>query len=82
LKENIKLFKKNKMNPDDQVVILAAFRTPIGSFNGSISSYKADELGSIVLKHIINFTKTLPDDVIIGQALTAGQGNKNQDKMF
>ena len=65
------------MNPDEQVVIVAAFRTPIGSFNGSLSSFKADELGSVVLKHIIDSTKTIPDDVIIGQALTAGQGNSH-----
>jgi acetyl-CoA C-acetyltransferase len=31
-------------------------------------------LGSIVLKHILKVTSTVPDDVIIGQALTAGQG--------
>jgi acetyl-CoA C-acetyltransferase len=62
------------MNTEDSVVIVAGFRTPIGSFNGSLSSFKADELGSVVLKHIIDYTKTLPDDIIIGQALAAGQG--------
>lgn len=58
----------------NDVVIVAAYRTPIGSFNGSFSSLKADELGSIVLKRILEETNTVPDDVIIGQALTAGQG--------
>lgn len=39
-----------------------------------MSSFKASELGSIVLKHLISETKVVPDDVIVGQALTAGQG--------
>ena len=45
-----------------------------GSFNGSFSSLRAHELGSVLLKHIIEETKVIPDEVIIGQALTAGQG--------
>ncbi len=39
-----------------------------------MSSFKAHELATIVLKHILNTTNIQPDDVIIGQALTAGQG--------
>lgn len=35
---------------------------------------KASDLGSIVLKQIIAETKTFPDEIILGQALTAGQG--------
>lgn len=58
----------------EDVVICAAYRTPVGSFNGSLSSLKASELGTFVLKHIIQETNTFPDDVIIGQSLTAGQG--------
>ena len=46
-----------------------------GSFNGVLSSYKAHELGAFVLQHILNETnKTIPDEIIIGQALTAAQG--------
>ena len=46
-----------------------------GSFNGALSSFKAHELGIFVLQHILEQTnKTLPDEVIIGQALTANQG--------
>ncbi len=67
---------------DDQVVIVAGFRTPIGSFNGSLASFKADELGSLVLKHIIDLTKTFPDDVIIGQSLTAAQGIRFDPKLI
>lgn len=62
------------MSESEQVVIVAGFRTPIGVFNGSLASFKGDELGTVVLKHIIEITKTTPDDIIIGQALTAAQG--------
>jgi acetyl-CoA C-acetyltransferase len=58
----------------DDVVIVAAYRTPIGSFNGSLASLKADQLGTFVLKEILQKTNTFPDEVIIGQALTASQG--------
>lgn len=57
------------------VVIVAAQRSPVGSFNGALSTLKAHELGAIVIREILVKTKqTYPDDVIIGQALTAGQG--------
>lgn len=48
--------------------------TTKGSFNGSLASLKASDLGAIVLKQIITQTQTFPDEVILGQALTAGQG--------
>lgn len=59
----------------NDVVIVAAQRSPVGSFNGALSTLKAHELGSIVIRDILAKTKdTFPDEVIIGQALTAGQG--------
>ena len=39
-----------------------------------MSSFRAHELGSVVLKHIITSTSVTPDEVILGQALTAGAG--------
>jgi acetyl-CoA C-acetyltransferase len=39
-----------------------------------LSSFKAHELGSTVLKQILTETKTNPEELIIGQALTAGAG--------
>lgn len=46
-----------------------------GSFNGVLSSFKAHELGVCVLQQILTHTnQTIPDEVIIGQALTAAQG--------
>ena len=62
------------MNSDFEVVIVSAHRTPIGKLNGAFCQLKASDLGSVVLKHILDSTKTIPDEVIIGQALTAGQG--------
>ena len=40
----------NKLN---EVVIIAAVRTPIGAFKGSLKDIKADQLGSIVIKEVI-----------------------------
>ena len=60
-----------------KVVITNAKRTPIGSFNGSLSSYSAAKLGSIAIKAVVDESKidvNLVDEVIMGNVLTAGQG--------
>ncbi len=60
-----------------KVVITAAKRTPVGSFNGALSSFSAAQLGSIAIKGIIEDTKievNLIDEVIMGNVLTGGQG--------
>jgi acetyl-CoA C-acetyltransferase len=60
-----------------KVVITAAKRTPVGSFNGTLSSFSAAQLGSIAIKGILNETKidgNLIDEVIMGNVLTGGQG--------
>ncbi|XP_076760685.1 acetyl-CoA acetyltransferase 2 [Xylocopa sonorina] len=62
---------------DGDVVIVSAVRTPIGSFCGSLSSVKASDLGSIVIKESLARAHIEPADVsevILGQVLTAGQG--------
>ncbi|KAI4492523.1 hypothetical protein M0804_002314 [Polistes exclamans] len=59
------------------VVIVSAVRTPIGSFCGNLSSLKASDLGSIVIKECLAKVNVDPSDVsevILGQTLTAGQG--------
>ena len=61
----------------NEVVIISAARTPIGSYKGSLKDIKADQLGSIVIKEVINRSKISKEDineVIIGQVLTAGMG--------
>ena len=65
---------KDKLN---EVVIVAAARTPIGSYKGLLKKIKADQLGSIVIKEVINRAKFETkdiDEVILGQVLTAGAG--------
>ncbi len=59
-----------------KVFIVAAKRTAIGKFGGSLSSLSASEMASIVLKNIIEETKINPaklDEVIVGNILSAGQ---------
>ncbi|XP_046746575.1 acetyl-CoA acetyltransferase, cytosolic [Diprion similis] len=60
-----------------EVVIVSGARTPIGSFCGSLSALKASDLGSIVIKESLKRANLEPNDVsevILGQALTAAQG--------
>ncbi len=60
-----------------EVVIIAAVRTPIGTYKGSLKKIPADKLGSIVIKETINRAKIDfkdIDEVIMGQVLTAGNG--------
>ena len=60
-----------------KVYIVSAKRTPIGSFMGAISSVHPAELGSIVVKEILNETlvdKSKIDEVIVGNILPAGLG--------
>lgn len=60
-----------------EVVIVGAVRTPIGSFNGSLASFSAVELGAIVIKEAIERTgipKEEIDEVIFGNVLQAGLG--------
>ena len=59
------------------VVIVAATRTAIGSFQGSLSQIPAVDLGAAVIKRLVAETKIDPsliDDVILGHVLTAGAG--------
>lgn len=59
------------------VVIVAAKRTAIGSFGGGLSSLRADQLGTAVIKAVMEETGVTGDqinEVILGQVLTAGCG--------
>ncbi|XP_029160814.1 acetyl-CoA acetyltransferase, cytosolic isoform X1 [Nylanderia fulva] len=62
---------------DRTVVIVSAVRTPIGSFCGCLSSLKASEMGSIVIKESLiraGLEGTDVNEVIMGQILTTGEG--------
>ena len=59
------------------VVIVSAKRTPVGSFQGVLSSISAPQLGSTVIKALLEETQIDPvsvDEVIMGNVLSAGQG--------
>ena len=60
-----------------EIVIVAATRTALGSFGGSISSIPAHKLGAEVIASLLKKTgvnKDQIDEVILGQVLTAGSG--------
>ena len=59
------------------IIIASAIRTPIGSFNGALSSIPAPRLGSIVIAEAIKRVGIKPgdvDEVIMGNILSAGLG--------
>jgi acetyl-CoA C-acetyltransferase len=61
----------------NEVYIVSAARTPIGSFLGCYSQTSAADLGSVVIKEVLKRANVDPNDVsevIMGQSLTAGQG--------
>ena len=61
----------------NQVYIVSAARTPIGSFGGCLSSFSATALGSIVIKATLNKAKIsvdLVDEVMMGSVIQAGLG--------
>ncbi len=66
------------MSADNNTIVIAsAARTPVGSFNGSLASLPAHELGKIAIKAALERAGVQPGDVsevILGQILTAGQG--------
>jgi len=60
-----------------EVVIVSAVRTPVGSFNGSLTPFSAVDLGAIVIKEAIEragIEKENIDEVIFGNVLQAGLG--------
>ena len=59
------------------IVIVAAARTPVGSFNGSLASLTAADLGAIAIGEVLKRGGVPTDavsEVIMGQVLTAAQG--------
>jgi len=60
-----------------EVVIVSAVRTPIGSFNGGLSSVSAVDLGALVINAALERAGIAPDqvdEVIMGNVLQAGLG--------
>ena len=62
---------------ENGIVIVSAARTPVGSFNGTLSQVAASYLGTVALKAAMARAKVDAaevDEVILGQVLAAGQG--------
>ncbi len=60
-----------------EVVIVSAVRTPLGSFNGSLSTIGATDLGGLVINEAVKrakIDKEKVDEVIMGQVLPCGYG--------
>ncbi|MCA0317554.1 MAG: acetyl-CoA C-acetyltransferase [Proteobacteria bacterium] len=61
----------------EDIVIVGAARTPVGSFNGALSCLPAHELGAVAIKAALERANVKPDEVdevVFGQILTAGEG--------
>jgi acetyl-CoA C-acetyltransferase len=61
----------------DDIVIVSAARTAVGSFNGAFATVPAHQLGVVAIKAALERAGISPeeiDEVILGQVLTAGQG--------
>jgi acetyl-CoA C-acetyltransferase len=59
------------------VVIVAAGRTAVGSFNGAVAKIPAAELGAHVIRHLLAKSGVKPEqvsEVLMGQVLTGGAG--------
>ncbi len=74
---NKKAHLRGNMDGKDAIVIASAARTPVGSFNGSLSTVPAHELGRIAVTEALaraNVEKSDVSEVILGQILVTGQG--------
>lgn len=67
------------------VFIIDAVRTAIGNFGGTLSAGRADDLGAIVIRELLNrnsnFDPKEIEDVILGCANQAGEDNRNLARM-
>ena len=65
------------INGNESIVIVSATRTAVGSFCGGLASIPAHDLGAVLIKKVAesaNIDLSEIDEVILGQILTAGQG--------
>src|SRR4051794_17218121 len=65
------------MSMSDDVVIVSAARTPVGSFNGAFATTPAHDLGAVAIRAALERGGIEPgrvSEVIMGQILTAAQG--------
>lgn len=81
--KNVRFFSNSKKFND--VVIVAATRTPIGSFQSSLSALSASQLGGVAVKAAVQqagIANENVDEVIMGNVVSAGLGNILNDHNF
>lgn len=68
-----------------EAYLIDGIRTPIGSYQGSLASVRADDLAALVIQKLLEKNPNLPqaaiDDVILGCANQAGDDNRNVARM-
>jgi len=68
-----------------QAYIIDGIRTPIGSYKGTLSTIRTDDLAALVIKELVARNPNIPkedyDDVILGCANQAGEDNRNVARM-
>lgn len=70
-------FQSTKAINDNDVCILSAVRTPLGSFNGGLASLSAPELGSVAIKAALERSAVKAEDVdevIMGNVISSNLG--------
>ena len=63
------------MSKEEEVLIVSAARTPVGSLNGALSSLAGHQLGATAIAEVLRRAGVAPgnvSEVIMGQVLTAG----------
>lgn len=69
----------------NQSYIIDAIRTPIGSFGGSLSTLRADDLAALTIRELVKRNPNIPvemiDEVILGNHNQAGEDNRNVARM-
>ncbi|WP_369753962.1 acetyl-CoA C-acyltransferase [Flavobacterium sp. WC2409] len=69
----------------NQSYIIDAIRTPIGSFGGSLSTVRADDLAALTIQELVKRNPSIPveaiDEVILGNHNQAGEDNRNVARM-
>ena len=69
----------------NEAYIIDGIRTPIGNFGGTLSVVRADDLGALVIKALVEKNPNIPldayDEVIFGCANQAGDDNRNVARM-
>lgn len=68
-----------------EAYIIDGIRTPIGSYQGALSTVRTDDLAALVIAEVVKRNPNIPteayDDVILGCANQAGEDNRNVARM-